>query len=76
MMRIYLVLALAGTLLAGVYLYGEARFKDGKQALLADIEKARVASVERKKEIEDEINGLDDDELLRRALGWVRNPGR
>lgn len=56
--------------------WGNMRYRDGQRDLLADIEKARTASIEEKAAIEAEIGGLSDEELLRRALGAVRAGGR
>jgi len=76
MMRLYLALGGLLTLLAAVWLYGNARYDAGQKDLIKEIEKARTASIEEKKEIEDEIDQLTNDELLRRALGYVRAGGR
>lgn len=47
----------------------------GKRQIIADIEKARAASVEAKQEIDNEIRNLDSGALLERALGAVRGNG-
>lgn len=74
MIRIYLVLTLLTAAASGVWYYGHVQYREGKKDLLAEIEKARTASIEEKEKIEDEINQLTDDELFRRALKYVQ-PG-
>lgn len=64
-----LALTVAAVLLVGAYKKGE---RDGRRNIIADIEKARVESVREKDRIDEEISRLTDDELLRRALGFVR----
>lgn len=73
-MRGYIILAVLA--LATMYAYGKMQHQAGKRDLVAAIEKARVASVEQKQRIDDEISQLSDDDLLKRALGYVSRGGR
>jgi hypothetical protein len=73
-MRGYVILAVG--CLALTFLYGELRHKAGQAKIVAAMEKARVISIEQKREIDNEISKLSDDELLRRALGYVSRNGR
>ena len=73
-MRGYVILAVL--VLATMYAYGKMQHQAGKRDLVAAIEKARVASVEQKQRIDDEISQLSDDDLLKRALGYVSRGGR
>lgn len=56
--------------------FGRVMYKEGQRDLLATIEKSRLSSIEDKQEVDNEIAALSDDELLIRALRWVRNPQR
>lgn len=70
----YLVAAvIVGTIILGVR---KQQYANGQRDLLATIEKARVASIAEKTRIDDEISQLDDDELLLRALRYVRTSPR
>ena len=70
----------AAVYVVAIIAWGEWRawsgYADGQRDLLASIEKARAASIEEKDKIDEEIADLSDDDLLRRALGIVRNPSR
>lgn len=69
---IWLRLALVVVILAIPVISYNVGVKNGKRDIVAEIEKARAASKEEKERIDEEINNLDDDELLRRALEFVR----
>ena len=58
--------------LGGGYWYGEQRYHDGERDLVAKIEVARARSVAQKEGIDDALADLNSDELLLRALDWVR----
>lgn len=68
--------ALVSAALLGIYGYGAYKYSQGKRDFVAAVEKARLSAIEDKKRIDDEIDSLSDDDLLRRALGWVRTPAR
>jgi hypothetical protein len=59
-----------------MYAYGQMQYLSGKRALAIQIEKSRVVSMEERTRIENEISKLSDDELLKRALGYVSGRGR
>lgn len=73
-MRGYAILAAVA--LAVMFGYGQMQHLNGKRAMAAAIEKARVVSMEQKRAIDNEISKLSDDELLRRALGYVSQRSR
>ena len=75
-MKYYIGLGVILTLLATTWLYGQSQFKAGQANIVAEIEKARTASVAEKEKIDDEIKSLDTDELLKRALSFVQSGGR
>ena len=69
-------LAAAGvvlTVLVGVFLYGRA---DGKADARLAIEKANAKARTQSKEIENEVNGLDDLAVRDRLGGWLRDGER
>ena len=72
MVRWFAIGGAAIVVLVGIAVfYGNAKYREGQRDLLSEIETARARSVSEKREIEDAISSLDDDALLRRALGWV-----
>lgn len=76
MLRLYIGLAVLGGLGIAIWLYGNSQYEAGQRDLLKQVEKARAVSVKEKERIDEEIDDLDADELLRRALGNVRSTGR
>ena len=75
-MRYYIGIGVILTLLTSVWLYGNARYKAGQADIVAEIEKARAASIVEKEKSDDEIKSLNSDELLERALSFVQPGGR
>lgn len=65
-------LALLLFVIAVVFGHGHREYKRGQKDLLIKLEQARIESIERRKEIEDEVQDLSENELLNRALRFVR----
>jgi hypothetical protein len=66
------VVALCG-LLVGAYLYiDHSARKDERDAIRAEVNSDRIKNIEKDRANEDELDRLDDDGLLDRALRWVR----
>lgn len=71
--RIKMYLWLIGAALvavATVYFRGKA---DGRSDLEDDLKEKRLENMAQAKEIENEVEALDDDALAERASKWVRN---
>ena len=64
----------AVALIATIYFYGLMQYRSGQRDLVIEIEQARAESIEEREEIADAVEDLTDDELLERALGYVRSP--
>ena len=77
-MLIRLKLYLAGVfaaLLGLLAIYWRGR-SDGADAVEHDIMEDRLEAIRDAKEVEDEIDALDDTELSSRATSWVRKANR
>jgi len=64
--------ALLAAATASVWLYGEGRYRDGKAEVLEKVEESREDAAKLKEVIDDEVENLTGDDLVDRALGWVR----
>lgn len=74
--RIKMYLWIVGAALvavATVYFRGKA---DGRNALESEIQDDRIDNLLTAKEVEDEVEALDDSGLRSRATKWVRNNKR
>lgn len=72
---IVVMLLSAALTIVGVaaYSYGSYSFKEGQRSVLVQIEEARAATAGVVKEISNEIDDLTTDDLLLRALSYVRD---
>lgn len=71
-MKVYLWLgafAIVVAAITGAFMKG---YQSGEKNVLVDIMKSRAESAEEKQEIDNEVKELDRDELLDRALDFVR----
>lgn len=70
-LKLYAAAALAFMVgLIGIYLQGR---RAGVDAVTAKTQKRRIDDIQAAREVENEIEALDNDELRRRASVWVRS---
>jgi len=69
-LKLYLA-GVSAALLGLLAIYWRGR-SDGADAVELNITKGRLESARAAKEVEDEIDALDDTELSSRAASWVR----
>lgn len=68
--QLYLVIAAA--FIVGLLGIRSKLLADGEARLRAKMDRARLDAVQAAKEIDNEVEGLDPDDLKRRATVWVR----
>lgn len=71
--RLKLYLGVIGAFFAALFMFYWKGRRDGAQTLEYEHIDARVDALLKHKEINDEVQVLDDDELANRAKRWVRN---
>jgi hypothetical protein len=73
-LKIYAAL-IGAALVAVVTVYYRGR-ADGRDTLEYEIKDDRLDKLLKAKELQDELQEMDDDDIAARAYGWVRNDNR